>query len=96
MSALDRIHRFNVGVVKAFTLASGITHQASAVVVGAGLIFLAWWAPAHYGFHLHGWWLVIPGSVMAFGAFGIWEGTARIIAITRSPPAPLPTTPETW
>lgn len=96
MSALDRVHRLNTRTTKTVILVVTVAYNACAAIVGAGLVFFAWWVPIHYGWEFDGWWRFLPLGLMGFGAFGVYQGLAGIIAATRSPPAPPPTTPDTW
>ena len=68
----------------------------SALVAGVAVIFFAWRLPEFYGFALTGWLRFAPWAVTAAALYGIWGASARIIEATRAPPAPPPTTPDTW
>ena len=98
MSALDRIHRFNTKLTSTVTVTAGLIYNGCAVIAGLFVIWLAWKLPGStfYGFSLDGWWQYAPYVITAAAAYGIWDGIARIVALTRSPPAPPPTTPDTW
>jgi len=96
MSALDQIHRFNTRVVKNVTTIASVTYNACVVVAGLIVIFLAWRLPGYYGWSLDGLWRYLPYGIIAAGLYGIWEGAAKIIALTRSPQAPPSTTRDTW
>lgn len=97
MSLLDRFHRLHTRTVKTGTAVAAVIYNAAATVAGSVLIFFAWWMPLHHGWWFGGWLrLLLPWGVMAFGLAGVWAGVAGLIAATRSPPAPPPTTPGTW
>lgn len=97
MSALDRIHRFHTRTVKTATAVANIAYNTATIIAGAVLVFFAWWMPLHHGWQFEGWLrLLLPWGVMVLGLVGVWAGIAGIVAATRSPAAPPPTTPDTW
>ena len=96
MTAFDRLHRFNTKLAGTVTTTASLIYNSVAVIAGIAVIFFAWRLPGFYGFELNGWLGYAPYAVTAAALYGIWDGIAHIIAITRAPPAPPPTTPDTW